>query len=313
MSRVVKAHVLLLLITAIWGATFVVVKKALESISPLLFNAIRMSLAAIFLGLVYRKHLFRLTRPAMREGLKIGFFLFLGYSFQTPGLHLTTPSKSAFLTGIYTMLVPLLLIMIWKAHINHWRATGFATAFAGLFFMTVPSGQQGIADFANMNLGDVLTIICAVAFALHVIFVGRATQRFPFEQIAMLQIAAAALLMAITTPIIERPHVQFSTPVITAIVTTGALSTALGFTVQTWAQQFTPPTHTALIFTLEPVFAWLTSWLVLKERLGVREGAGALLILAGVLMSELLGNVTKPVFVEFAADRSYIGKSNGKG
>lgn len=308
MSRVLKAHVFLVLITVIWGATFVVVKEALESVSPLLFNAIRMSLAAVFLGLVFRKHLFRLTGPAMREGLKIGFLLFLGYSLQTPGLHLTTPSKSAFLTGIYTMLVPLLLILIWKAHINHWRAIGFATACVGLFLMTVPSGQQGIADFAKMNRGDVLTIFCAVAFALHVIFVGRATQRFPFEQIATLQIAAAALFMAITTPVIERPHIQFSASVITAIVATGVLSTALGFTVQTWAQQFTPPTHTALIFTLEPVFAWLTSWLVLKERLGMRAGAGALLILAGVSMSELLGNVAKPMFVELAADQSYAGK-----
>lgn len=279
--------------TLIWGATFVLIKKALESASPLFFNAIRMFLAAALLAVMYRKHLSRLTRPAMQAGVAVGFVLFLGYAFQTTGLRLTTPSKSAFLSGISTVLVPLLLIVIWKTHVNPWRAMGIVTAFVGLFFMTVPTGTQGIADFANINFGDVLTIVCAFAFAFYIIFVGRATQRFPFQQIAVLQMSVAALLMAVAAPTLEQPHIRFSAMVLTAILVTGILGTALAFTVQAWAQQFTPATHAALIFTLEPVFAWLTSWLVLKERLGIRAGAGALLILAGVLVSELLSNVTR--------------------
>ena len=252
-----------------------------------------MSLAAVFLAVIYRKQLSRLTRQSLRAGLVVGFFLFLGYAFQTTGLHLTTPSKSAFITGVSTVLVPLLLIILWRAHINPWRAAGIVTAFVGLFFMTVPSGRQGIADFANVNLGDVLSIACAFGFAFHIIFIGRATQRFPFEQIAVLQIAVAALLMAAVAPFLERPHLDFSPIVVTAILVTGILGTALAFTVQAWAQQFTPATHAALIFTLEPVFAWLTSFVVLGERLGMRAGAGALLIVAGILMSELLGNVAR--------------------
>src|SRR5215831_17660673 len=156
MSRSLKAHILLVLMTFIWGTTFVLIKKALQSASPLLFNAIRMSLAAILLAVIYRRHLSHMTRATFRAGVAVGVFLFLGYAFQTTGLHLTTPSKSAFLTGVSTVLVPLLLFVIWRVRVNPWRAAGIITAFVGLFFMTVPAGRQGVADFANINAGDLL-------------------------------------------------------------------------------------------------------------------------------------------------------------
>ncbi len=133
-----------------------------------------------------------------------------------------------------------------------------------------------------------------MCFTFHVIFVGRASQRFPFEQVAFLQVGAAAILMTVSTPLLEHPYFRVTPTVIAAILITGILCTAVAFSVQSWAQQFTPATHTALIFTTEPVFAWLTSFIYLHERLGLRAGAGALLILGGVLISELLGHVEKP-------------------
>jgi drug/metabolite transporter (DMT)-like permease len=178
--------------------------------------------------------------------------------------------------------------------VHPWRAVGIALALIGLFLMTVPAGRQGLADFARVNLGDLLTIGCAFAFAFQIILLGRATQRFPFEQMAVLQIAVAAVLMIVSAPFLEQPVFRPSPAVIATVLVTGVLGTAVAFTVQAWAQQFTPATHTALIFTLEPVFAWLTSFLVLQERLGLRAGAGALAILGGVLVSELLGQVTQP-------------------
>ena len=294
MSRSIKAHLLLVLVTLIWGSTFVLIKAALADASPLLLNAARMSLAAFLLGIYYRRQVAELRRPSLLAGAVIGFFLFLGYALQTTGLKLTTPSKSAFLTGVSTVLVPLLLVVFWKTRIHPWRALGIGLALAGLFFMTVPSGRQGLADFTRVNSGDLLTIACALAFAFQIIFLGRSTQRLPFEQMAFLQIGIAAVLMVVASPLLEHPHLQLSTTVIATILVTGVLGTAVAFTVQAWAQQFTPATHTALIFTLEPVFAWLTSFLYTKERLGARASAGALLILAGVLMSELLGQVSQP-------------------
>jgi drug/metabolite transporter (DMT)-like permease len=289
--RSLKAHLLLVLVTLIWGSTFVLIKAALRDSSPLMLNAARMILAAVLLGIVYRKHLSGMKTPALLMGSTIGVFLFLGYAFQTTGLKLTTPSKSAFLTGASTVLVPLVMLGLWRTRIPIWRALGIALAFAGLFLMTVPGGEQGIADFAKINAGDVLTIGCALAFAFQIVFLGRGSQRFGFEQMAFLQIAVAAVLTGITAPVLEHPHFRPTETVILAVLITGVLGTAVAFTVQAWAQQFTPATHTALIFTLEPVFAWLTSFIYSGERLGLRAGLGALLILSGILLSELLGSV----------------------
>ena len=293
MSRSIKAHLLLVLTTLIWGSTFVLIKKALADSSPLVLNAVRMTLAAALLALYYRRHLQVMTKPALQSGIVVGIFLYLGYSFQTAGLALTTPSKSAFLTGSSTVLVPLLLVMFWRAKIHPWRVVGIALAFVGLFLMTVPAGREQLADFANVNRGDLLSVGCAIAFAFQIVLLGRASQRFPFEQIAVLQVGTAAVLMVITTPL-EHARFHVSPVVIATVLITGILGTAVAFTVQAWAQQFTPATHTALIFNMEPVFAWLTSFIVLKERLGLRAGMGAMLILCGVFVSELLGQVDRP-------------------
>jgi drug/metabolite transporter (DMT)-like permease len=282
------------MIAFIWGSTFVLVKEALNSASPLALNSARMIVAAVLLAIFYRKKIAVLTRPALIAGVTVGFFLYLGYALQTSGLKLTTPSKSAFLTGTSSVLVPLLLVAIWRAHIHLWRVAGIALALIGLFLMTVPGGTAGLVDFANVNLGDLLTIGCAFSFAFHIIFVGRASQRFPFEQVAVLQVGTAAILMTVSAPLLEHPHFRPTATAIAAVLVTGILCTAVAFTVQSWAQQFTPATHTALIFTSEPVFAWLTSFIYLKERLGMRAGVGALLILGGVLVSELLGQVERP-------------------
>lgn len=298
MSRSLKAHLLLVLLTLIWGSTFVLVQAAVRYMTPVLFVAIRMILAAIVLAVLYRKHLRQITMPSLGSGALVGLFLFLGYLFQTTALTLTTPSKAAFLTGISTVLVPVFLILFWKAHIQPWRVVGIVMAFVGLFLMTVPGGAQAIADFAHVNRGDLLAIACAIGFTFHIIFIGRATQRFPYEQIAVLQVASAAVFTSVCVPIVERPHFQLNLTVIAALLVTAILCTAFAFTIQAWAQQFTPATHTALIFTLEPVFAWITSFIYLHEKLGMRAGAGALLIFTGVLISELLGNVSQVAEVE---------------
>jgi drug/metabolite transporter (DMT)-like permease len=293
-ARSLKAHLLLVLMTLIWGSTFVLIKAALGDSSPLVLNAVRMSLASVLLAAWYRKQLARMKRPALWMGLAVGVFLYLGYAFQTSGLRFTTPSKSAFLTGVSTVIVPVIMLVLFRTGFHPWRAVGIGLALAGLFLMTVPAGRQGLASFAEVNSGDILSFFCAIAFAFHIVFVGRATQRHPFEQIAVLQVSTAAVLMAVSAPFLEAPHFHLTATVLACVLITGIFGTALAFTVQAWAQQFTPATHAALIFTLEPVFAWLTSFIYMKERLGLRAGSGALLILAGVLVSELLGQVAGP-------------------
>jgi drug/metabolite transporter (DMT)-like permease len=299
-SRSVKAHILLILVTLVWGATFAEIKDVLERqlTSAMLFNAVRMTFAAVVLALLFglRGKLRNIKASTLRDGIIAGAFLWAGYEFQTQGLVYTTPSKSAFLTGVSVVLVPIFLALFWRKKTNHWTILGVAAAFVGLFLMTVPaSGGKWLGDLASVNRGDIISIGCAVAFGFQIIFLGRATRRHPFEQIALLQTVTAATLMFLSVPLIEHAHMQFSTGLILAIVITGLLGTAVAFTVQAWAQQFMAATNTALIFALEPVFAWITSFIVYGEVLGWRAGAGATLILGGVLLSELLGH---PVEVE---------------
>jgi len=295
MPRALKAHILLVLVTFVWGATFVVIKNAVEQeATPLLFNFVRMLLAATTLGIIFRRDIVRITRASFVAGALTGIFLWLGYEFQTTGIRLTTASKSAFITGLSVVLVPLFLIIFWGRKPSAWTTLGVLAAISGLFLLTVPASESGLGNWASVNRGDMLTLACAVSFGFQIIFLGRATERHPFAQIGFLQIAAAAVLMVLTAPIIEHPHIVWSVRVVVAILITGLLGTAAAFTIQAWAQQFTSPTQTALIFSLEPVFAWITSYIVLGERLGFRAGSGALLILAGVLISELLGSAPVP-------------------
>ena len=289
MSRSLKAHLLLVLITFLWGATFIVIKNALADASPFLFNALRMLLATLCLAIVYCRELLKINASALRAGGIVGVLLCLGYEFQTTGLRLTSPSKSAFITGVSVVLVPVFLVLFWRRKVNRWTALGVAAAFFGLALMTIPAGAQALADWSSVNRGDMLTFGCAIAFGLHIIFLGRATKQAPFAQIAFIQTAVAALLMSLAVPLAPGQFIHFTPRLMVAVAVTAVLCTALAFTIQSWAQQFTPPTHTALIFSLEPVFAWLTSYVVEGERLGVRVSAGALLILAGILLSELKG------------------------
>lgn len=291
MSRSLKAHLLLVFVTYVWGATFITIKTALNESTPLTFNAVRMTFASIVLLLVFWRQMRGLSRRTLLAGMLVGVFLWLGYEFQTPGLQYTTASKSAFLTGMSVVLVPLFLAIGWRRRVNHWTLLGVGAAFVGLYLMTIPAHDSGLT---TVNKGDLLTMGCAVAFAFQIISVGRATQKHAFAQIVVVEAVTCALLMIISAPILEKPHIVFSGQVVWAILVTGLLGTALGFGAQGWAQQFTPPTHTALIFSLEPVFALGTSYYFLGERLGFRAGLGAALILGGVLVSELLGAVQQP-------------------
>ena len=289
MSRSLKAHLLLISITIIWGSTFVVIKHALLDVSPLFFNAVRMSLAAITLVLVFQRELTRMSGSSVAYGALVGTFLWMGNELQTYGLKYTTPSKSAFLTGVSVVLVPVFLALFWKRGISLWSALGVGMTCMGFYLLAVPvTGNDG-SRLQSINYGDLITLLAAVVFAFHIIYMGHATQAHSWKQIVMVQTGVAAVLMILAAPLAERVHVIWSGRVISGILITGFLSLALAFAIQAWAQQFTPPTHTALIFSLEPVFAWVTAFVFLGERLGGRGGLGALLILGGVLISEEKG------------------------
>ncbi len=287
------AHLLLLAVVLVWGATFVLVKDALQDVSPLLFNLLRMSLAFLALTALNYRQLYRVSRQAVVAGVVAGLLLAIGYQFQTAGLARTTAVKSAFITGLVVVFVPILTILPalrspaiprprWTA------AAGALLAFFGLFLLTTPAGTTYENLFNGIGPGDLLTLACAFAFAAHLLALAHFAPRIPIRQLATLQIGVAALVMAVTLPLEGRPHLQITSRLVIALAVTSLLATAAAFTIQSWAQQHLPPTHTAILLTLEPVFAAITSFLVLHERVGRRTLGGAGLILGGIAVIELL-------------------------
>lgn len=264
--------------TIIWGSTFVLVQAAIREVSPIVFLAIRFSIATVALALLFRG---RIRFSPTRGGLVAGGCLFAGYLFQTVGLQFTTASKSAFITGLTIPLVPLLTSIVYLHRPKFFEMAGVLCATIGMGMMTL----QG--ETLRMGRGDLLTLGCAMAFAAHIITVGHYSGRTNFETLSFMQVAMAAVLSISTFWWVETPVLHWSPVVVAALGVTGLLATALAFTVQTWAQQHTTPTRTAVIFALEPVVAWLTSYWLTGEILSQRAALGAALILAGILLVEL--------------------------
>jgi hypothetical protein len=272
------ADLALIGVTAIWGCTFLLVQNALSDVSPVLFLGLRFAVASLALFLFYRR---RLMREAVRPGIVAGVFLFAGYVFQTIGLKYTTASKSAFLTSLSVPMVPFAAALVYRLVPKRFEVLGVLVASAGMVLLTVPK------DLSGIGRGDVLSFLCAVSFAGQVVAVSHAAGKGNFETLALVQMATASLLSFAGFPLLETPVLRWSGGVFLAVLLTGLLASALAFSVQAWAQQFTSATRAAIIYSLEPVFAWITSWIVLGEGLGLRGSLGALLILAGILTVEL--------------------------
>jgi len=277
-----KAEAALVLNTVVWGTTFVLVKAALLDVSPLLFLALRFSLATGALLALFRgSRRVPFTGKAAAAGALAGVFLFSGYLFQTLGLQLTTAPRSAFITGFTSVMVPLLAALVYRNRPQVSEVAGVLVATAGLALMTLQRAA------GSVSRGDLLTFFCAIGFAAHIVTLGHFSESMRFQLLSVAQVGAAAVLALSLFWWVETPHVRWRPAVICAILVTGLLATALAFTIQAWAQQYTTSTRTGLIYMLEPVFAWITSYCIVGEGLSGRAAAGAALILSGVLLVEL--------------------------
>lgn len=275
-----KADIALLGAAAIWGATFVVVKGALRDASPFAFMALRFSLGAAALGWFYRRRIVRSNLREIRAGCILGIFIGAGFAFQTVGLLSTTPTRSAFITGLYVVGVPLIAAALGLRGLNLAGVTGAAVALAGLWLLTGWGPGQG------SGRGESLTIVCAFLFATHIVGVDIYARRHDGGALAFWQVAfaaAACIAIALTA---ERAWIDPTPGLFAAIVVTGLGATALTLAVQNSVQAATTPTRAAIIFTMEPVFAAATSWAVAGERLTGAAAMGAALIIAGMMISE---------------------------
>ena len=289
-----RAELALAFCTLLWGSTFVVVKNSLDHSSVFVFLAVRFSLAGLCMAIIRPGVLRALQREEVFAGVRLGFFMFGGYAFQTAGLRYTTASNSGFITGSSVVLVPLILALFWGRRATLRVYFGTIAAAAGLYFLTVPA-----SGVAHLNRGDVLTFFAAASYAVHIILVGEYAREHSAAALSILQVSACALMAWLTAfgaNAIRWQPMQFNSSgtLWIGIGVCAVFATALAFSLQLWAQQYTTPSHAAILFTLEPVFAVATSYVVLGERLGLRALLGAALVLAGILAAELLGPPAAP-------------------
>ncbi|GKS64016.1 EamA family transporter [Nitrospira sp.] len=269
----------LLLTTVIWGATFPATKAALEQISPLSFLLIRFFIGAllVLLWLVVTQRRLHCDRDVLKASALTTGFLFLGYVLQTVGLQHTTASNSAFLTALYVIFVPLILLRID-------RRVVIATVIAvvGLWLLIKPN--------AVLNKGDLMTLGCALAFAGHIVCLERYTRRVDAPSLLVWQMIAMTLLF-LPAPWWESTPASAFSPTAVLLIglgVTGVLAT-LAFAVQMWAQQLVPAQQVALLFSSEPAYAAWLSWYFLGEVLDIGGWIGSVLIILAVMIGAFGG------------------------
>ena len=288
MSRRWIADMALLLVVAIWGGTFVMVKEAVATFPVFAFLFIRFSIATVSLLLLlpWLERTFPLLRGAregkrtgIRAGALLGLILIAGYGFQTFGLRYTTPAKAGFITGLSVILVPTFTALVT-------RRMPERSIWMGVLLATVGLSLLSLNRDLRPQLGDVLVFFCAIAFALHILITGHLVRGHAPLRLTLGQLVTTALLAGVFSRVWEWPWPPVASHVIWAALFTGLLASTLAFTVQTVAQRYTSPSHTALIFSMEPVFAALFSFLLAQEPITLRVVVGGSFILAGMLIAE---------------------------
>jgi len=277
----IKADISLIIVAFIWGITFVTVKNAIADMAPYTFIAIRFAIAFIFMSLFCIGIFKELNKKIFFPGLMLGVFLFGGYAFQTIGLQYTTASNAGFITGLSVVIVPLIYSIINKTLPSK-------TALLGAFSAAVGVGLLSLKENYTFNPGDFLMLLCAFCFAFHIVFVGCYASKVNTTLLSTIQIGTVALISGIAGLAFESHlPIRFTTAVWVGLLTTAIPATALAFFVQNTMQKYTTPMHTAVIFSLEPVFAGIAGYFLLGEVLGFRGLLGAALVFLGMVLSEL--------------------------
>jgi len=275
-----RADLILLAVAVVWGSSFVAQRVAAAHLGPLLYNGTRFLLGALTLLPLVGHRLRALTRFEWWGGALVGLLLFGAANLQQAGLRFTTAGKAGFITGLYVVLVPLLLALAWRQW-PRWSAwVASLLAAAGLFLLS-GVGQLVLAP------GDGWELAGAVLWALHLILIGRLAPRVDVLRLALVQYLVCGLLSMVLGMGLEAHTLEGLAVVWWAVVYTGVLSVGLGFTLQVVGQRRAPATDAAIILSLEAVFAALFGWLLLGETLAAGQLLGCGLMLAGMVLAQV--------------------------
>lgn len=296
-NKVIQANLLMLLAAAIWGFAFVAQRVGMDTMGPHWFNSLRFFIGAVALIPVViwigrnkaqasEQEPQASTKALMLGGVAAGLLLFVGATFQQVGLQYTTAGKAGFITGMYIFFVPLIgLFFRMKTGLGTW--VGAVIALWGLYLLSINE------DF-TLSKGDTLQLICAVAFAGHVLMIGYLASRMDTVKLSLIQFFVAGLLAMALALYFERLSWAMITATAVPLLFAGVMSTGIAYTLQTVAQQHAHPSHAAIILSSEGVFAVIGGFLLLNEVLPAQGLLGCCLILAGMLMSQLMPRLRWP-------------------
>ncbi len=286
--NVVKSNLLLLLAAAIWGFAFVAQRIGMDHVGPFTYNGVRFLLGALSLLpliLFYNKgpkdqvQDKQGIKNVMKTGFIAGTILFLGASLQQIGLLYTTAGKAAFITCLYIVLVPLVGIFL-KQYISMTTWLGSVVAIIGLYLLCVK-------DSFFISYGEVLELIGAFFWTFHILVIDRFSRRVNVLQLSFFQFITCSALSLVTALLIETISLDGLRLALVPILYGGICSVGIAYTLQVVGQKHAQPSHAAIILSMETVFAALGGWLILNEILGFQELLGCVIMLAGMLLSQL--------------------------
>jgi drug/metabolite transporter (DMT)-like permease len=289
----IKADLILVVVAAIWGSAFVAQRTGNELVGPFTFNAVRFVVGGVALLPLLVWQAVRKPAPATSAappgtrspwlgGAVLGLILFGGASLQQVGLVTTTAGKGGFITGLYVVIVPLLLALFWRARVAWSSWIGAALAVLGLLLLSIKIGER-----IHLDPGDGWVLLGAIAWALHVIAMGRIAPGQDPVRLALAQYIVCALLCAVSAAVLEWGAWGNVAEALPSILYAGVLSTGVAYTLQIVGQRQAPPADAAIIMSMEAVFAVLSGWLVLNEAMTAQQMVGCALMFAGMLLAQL--------------------------
>lgn len=270
----------LVIVTVIWGGGFVASDIALESLSPFQIMVIRFLLGMVCMGIISRKDLKAIQKEEVKSGIFMGLTLFAGFAFQTVGLKYTTPSKNAFLTALNVVIVPFIAYVVTKKKVGIKGIIGAVMAVVGV-------GILSLEKNLTLGIGDALTLLCAVGFALQIFLTGVYVKRCRATVLNFIQMCTAFVLSAVFMIGLGEVKFNVTTEGWWSVLYLGIVSTTICYLLQTACQKYVDETKSAIILSMESVFGTIFSIMILHERITFRMIVGCILILTAVIISNL--------------------------
>ena len=277
-----KAEGVLAFTTLLWGMTFIVIKTGLNDASPLMFLSIRFSAACIPYFIIFRKHFKGIGKRTVIRALLVSLFFFCGYAMQNIGLKYTTVAKSSLFTYMFALFVPPLQYFFTGKKPKLLNLIALAVVLCGIYIFTAPGNS-------TLNIGDWLTLIGACGYSFFIILIDRYSKEEDPVVLTGFQFLLSAILAFILSLILEDSFVRPTLNLLISITYLAVPGSIIAITLMNRYQGMTTPIKACIIYALEPVFSIFFGWLILFEKLNGSEMAGALLIIAGVVLTELVG------------------------